>query len=247
MFRSNNPTLKEKVFRSQSQAGLAQGEMTLNGTVGKTGILLLLLIATATIGWASANPVLAIGGLLLGFGLAMVICFNPSFAPVGAPIYALLEGLAVGAISRWYNESYAKGQYTGMVPIAVMGTLFTLGVMLALYRSRVIRVTETFRMVIIGATAAIAVTYLATILLSLFGASVWNMPIYQASPIGIAFSAFVIVIAALNLCLDFNTIEAGIEARAPKYMEWYAGFGLLVTLVWLYLEILRLLSKLSRR
>lgn len=247
MFRMNNPTMQDRIFQGQAESVESSEAMTLNGTIGKTAILLALLVATAAVGWSVASPALALVGIVAGFGLALAISFKPTFAPIGAPIYALLKGLAVGAISKWYAVAYAASKYSGIVPLAVLGTLATLGVMLLLYRTRVIRVTQTFAMVVAGATIAIAITYLGTLVLGLFGANVGNLPIFGAGPIGIGFSVFVIVLAALNLALDFHVIETGVESGAPKHMEWYAGFGLLVTLVWLYLEMLRLLSKLARR
>lgn len=243
MFRTSNPTLREKVFESVSGAGV----MSLNGTLAKTGVLLLLLIATSVYGWMAQNIALLWIGFIGGMVLAVVTSFKPQWAPVTAPLYALFEGLAIGTISLYYAVSMAKTQYAGAVPLAILGTLIVLGVMLLLYVTRIIKVNQTFMGVVAGATIAIGLTYLVTIIGAMFIPGMRSMPIYQSGPIGIGFSCVVIVVAALNLAMDFKVIEDGINSRAPKFMEWYAGFGLLVTLVWLYLEILRLLSKLADR
>jgi len=235
--------MKDKVFASVS----GTGEMTLNGTLAKTGILLLLLTATSVYGWMAQNIGLLWLGFIGGLVLAVVTAFKPQWSPVTAPLYALFEGLAIGSISVYYAVAMAKTQYAGAVPLAILGTLGVLGVMLLLYVTRIIKVNQTFMAVVVGATLAIGLTYLVTIIGSMFIPGMRGLPIYQSGPIGIGFSAIVIVVAALNLALDFKTIEDGIRGKAPKFMEWYAGFGLLVTLVWLYLEILRLLSKLADR
>lgn len=243
MFRTSNPTLREKVFESVSGTGV----MTLNGTLAKTGVLLLLLIATSVYGWMAQNMALLWLGFIGGVVLAIITSFKPQWAPVTAPLYALFEGLAIGTISLYYAASMAKTEYAGAVPLAILGTLVVLGVMLLLYVTRIIKVNQTFMAVVVGATLAIGLTYLVTIIGAMFIPGMRSLPIYQSGPIGIGFSCVVIIVAALNLAMDFKVIEDGIKGRAPKFMEWYAGFGLLVTLVWLYLEILRLLSKLSSR
>ena len=245
MFRTSNPTMKEKFFtRDAAYSGPA---MTLRGTIGKSFLLFAILLVSAVAGWQMANIVVAIGTALLGLGLAVVISFKRDWSPVLAPVYAIVEGVFVGAISSWYATAFAKGPYPTIVPMAVLATLGVFGIMLALYGTRVIKVTETFKMVVIGATLAIMATYLLSWGLSLFIPAVWNMPIYGSGLIGIAFSVIVIIIAALNFALDFNLVEEGVKSGAPKYMEWFAGFALLVTLVWLYLEVLRLFSKLQSR
>ena len=243
MFRTSNPTLKDRVFESVS----GSGAMTLNGTIAKTGILLAVLTATSAYGWMAHNIALLILGLIGGIALAIATSFKPQWAPVTAVLYAMFEGLAVGTISVIYAEQMAKTQYAGAVPLAILGTLVVLAVMLVLYVTRIIKVNQTFMVVVIGATAAIGLTYLVTMLGGMFFPQMWGLAIYRSGPIGLLFSAAVIVVAALNLAIDFQTIETGIQRRAPKFMEWYAGFGLLVTLIWLYLEILRLLSKLADR
>ena len=243
MIRTSNPTLKDKIFEAASGTGV----MTLGGTLLKTGVLFLLMVATAIYGWQSASMGVMLLGAIGGLILALVTSFKPDWSPVTAPLYALFKGLAVGAISAYYSFQLAKTQYAGAVPMAIMGTLLVLGVMLALYSLRIIRVTKVFSTVVIVATACIALLYLVTF----FGSMIWpglaSMGIYGSGPIGLVFSAVVIVVAAMNLALDFQTVENGIQMKAPRYMEWYAGFGLLVTLVWIYLEILRLIAKLSNR
>lgn len=248
--RTSNPALGDKTFESLSYSPDRSGSvMTLNGTVNKTAILLALVIAAAAWTWSqtllpggdrSLTGALALLGVFGGFIVALVTTFKPAWSPVTAPIYAVLEGLFLGAISAVMNQ-----RYPGIVPQAVALTFGTLFCLLAAYRSGLIPVTDNFRLGIVAATGGIALIYLATILLGLFNVSIPF--IHDAGIIGIGFSVFVVIIAALNLVLDFDFIEQGVSRGAPKYMEWYGGFGLLVTLVWLYLEILRLLSKLSRR
>lgn len=244
MFRTSNPTMKEKFFTRD--AAYSGPTMTLRGTIGKSFLLFAILLVSAVVGWQIANPVVIIGTAILGLILAIVVSFKREWSPVLAPIYAIVEGVFVGGVSSWYTVAFAKN-YPTIVPMAVLGTLGVFGIMLTLYGTRIIKVTETFKMVVIGATLAIGVTYLISWGLSLFIPGVWNMPIYGSGLIGIAFSVIVIIIAALNFALDFNLIEEGVQSGAPKYIEWFAGFALLVTLVWLYLEVLRLLSKLQSR
>lgn len=235
VFRTGNPALSDKTFRGLPRTG--EGAMTLQGTVNKTGIGILIVAAGAVVTWNMAQPILllvlgAIGGAILAF----VTVFKKEWAPVTTPIYALLEGLVLGAISRMYDQ-----QVEGIVPIAVGLTMGTLGALLLVYTSRLIKVTENFRLGLFAATGGIALLYLVSMVLGFFGI---RIPlIHEAGPVGILFSVVVVVIAALNLVLDFDFIERGAAMGAPKYMEWYAAFGLLVTLIWLYLEILRLLAK----
>jgi len=235
VFRTGNPALSEKTF--QDVVRTAGGTMTLQGTVNKTGISLLIVMAGAIITWNMEQPILlllvgAIGGAILGF----VTVFKKDWAPITTPIYAFLEGLVLGAISRMYDQ-----QVEGIVPIAVGLTMGTLGALLLAYTSRLIKVTQNFRLGVFAATGAIALLYLVSMVLGFFGI---RIPlIHEAGPIGILFSVVVVVIASLNLVLDFDFIERGAAMGAPKYMEWYGAFGLLVTLIWLYLEILRLLAK----
>ncbi len=251
--RSGNPALKESTFLdlgSGTVVSRAGDVMTLNGTINKTAMLLVLVVLTAAFAWTQAitptgelAPAASIylwGGAIGGFVLAMVTIFKKEWAPVSAPLYALVEGFFLGAISAIYNA-----QFSGIVVQAVLLTFGTLFALLFAYRSGLIKVTEKFRLGVVAATGGILLVYLATIVLGFFGV---NIPmIHGNGMIGIGFSLFVVVIASLNLVLDFDFIETGVEKGAPKYMEWYGAFGLMVTLVWLYIEFLRLLSKLQSR
>jgi uncharacterized YccA/Bax inhibitor family protein len=229
--------------------GVGIGEaMTVQGTVNKTGLLLLCVVATAAWTWnvfmKSGNPQAVVPMLLVGGigGLifALVTIFKKTWAPVTAPINALLEGLVLGGISAMFEL-----RFPGIAIQAVSLTFGTLVVLLLAYRSGLIPVTEKFKMGVVAATGGIALFYFVSIVLGFFG--VHFTTVNGAGPIGIAFSVFVVIVAALNLVLDFDFIESGVRAGAPKYMEWYAAFGLMVTLIWLYFEILRLLSKLRSR
>ncbi|HST61464.1 MAG TPA: Bax inhibitor-1/YccA family protein [Longimicrobium sp.] len=244
--RTSNPTLNEKVF---DRAGYGSGNaMTINGTVNKVGILLFLLLIPAAWMWNQVmtawEPSQAMGPALIGgiggFVVALVTIFKKTWAPVTAPIYALLQGLFLGGISATYNIRFA-----GLPMQAVALTFGTLFVLLLAYRTGLIKATENFKLGIVAATGAIAMLYMVGWVMSFFGAGIPY--IHESGLVGIGFSLFVVAIAALNLVLDFDFIEKGSEMGAPKYMEWYAAFGLLVTLVWLYLEILRLLAKLQSR
>ena len=250
--RSGNPALNQNTFLDVSTGQLVSGAgadaMTLNGTVNKTGMMLLMLVATAAYTWSlytpenpgAVMPWLLVGGIG-GFIVALVTVFKKTWAPVTAPLYALLEGLFVGAVSAMFEASFP-----GIVMQAVMLTMGVLASLLLAYKSGLIKATENFKLGVVAATGGIALLYLVNIGMRLFGLDGIGF-IHEASWMGIAFSAFVVVIAALNLVLDFDFIESGVEAGAPKYMEWYGAFGLVVTLVWLYLEILRLLAKLNSR
>jgi uncharacterized YccA/Bax inhibitor family protein len=273
---SSNPALSDKVFErvgpAASQPGWgapttpippsddptspwrpSTGTMTVNGSITATGVLLVLLCAGATVGWmqtevarsavggAVANPP---GWILATFfgaiAISFVAAFKPLWARVIGPIYALAMGTALGAISKVYNT-----EFEGIVVNAIGATIAVLAVMLFLHATRIVKVTERFRTVVMTATLAIAVVYGINLLLSFFDAQVPF--IHDTGPLGIGISLVTTVVAALNLSLDFDFIERGTRARAPKAMEWYAGFALLTTLVWLYLELLRLLAKLQSR
>jgi uncharacterized YccA/Bax inhibitor family protein len=245
ILRTSNPALNEKAFKGQVALGEA---MTLQGTVNKTGLLLLCVVATAAWTWGlshSNTPTAAvpwmIGGLLGGFIVALVTIFKQSWAPLTAPIYALLEGLALGGISAMFEKSYP-----GVAMQAVGLTFGTLFVMLLAYKSGIVRATQRFKIGVIAATGGIAILYLVEMVLGGFF-HIQVPAINGSGPWGIAFSLFVVIIAALNLVLDFDLIETGVQMGAPKYMEWYGAFGLMVTLIWLYLEMLRLLAKARRR
>ncbi|MHB1920709.1 MAG: Bax inhibitor-1/YccA family protein [Chitinophagaceae bacterium] len=246
-FKSGNPTLGKKAF----QATLAQGEeaMTFSGTINKFMFMFFMLMCSAVFTWhlysihADVTPYIW-GGMIGGFVLALVIMFKKEWSPYLAPAYGLMEGLFLGAISAVFNDMFKVS-----APFIIMqAVLLTFGVviaMLVLYKTRIIKVTNKFRMIVVGATAGIAVFYFLTIILGFFHV---NIPfVYQGSTLGIIFSLVVVAIAALNLVLDFDMIDSSAEAGLPKYMEWYGAFGLMVTIVWLYLEILRLLAKLNSR
>jgi len=246
--RTSNPALTKDVFTQTIDAASATESMTIGGTVNKTAFLLLLLILSAGYIWmqfvgVEEPPSLApwiLGGTLGGLIVALIIIFAKRTAPWLSPVYAILEGLALGAIS-----TLMESRFPGIVLQAVALTFATLLILLATYKSGLIKVTENFKLGVVSATGAIALIYVATFVLGFFGI---NIPyIHGSGVIGIIFSVVVVVIAALNLVLDFDFIETGAERGAPKYMEWYAAFGLIVTLVWLYLEILRLLSKIRGR
>ena len=241
--RSGNPTLNAKTFSGFDLT--TGGTMTIMGTVNKTAFSLLLLMTTALFTWnmpvgdSRANG-LMIFGMIGGFILALITVFKHQWAKFTVPTYALMQGLALGGISKYFES-----MYPGIVNQAVMLTFGTLGALLLAYRSGIIKATENFKLGIIAATGGIAFVYMISWVLSWFSISV--PVIHSNSNMGILFSIGVVIIAALNLVLDFDFIEEGSEKGAPKYMEWYGAFGLLVTLIWLYLEILRLLAKLSSR
>jgi len=250
--RSGNPALKDSTFLDLGSGTVvsraADGAMTLNGTVGKTAILLVLAVMTAAFAWSKVEVtpdgmtggLYVWGGLIGGFILAMVTIFKKEWAPVTAPMYALVEGLFLGGISAVF-----EARYPGIAFQAVLLTFGTLFALLMAYRSGLIKATENFKMGVVAATGGIALVYLATIVLGFFGVEI--PMIHGNGIVGIGFSLFVVAIAALNLVLDFDFIETGVERGAPKYMEWYGAFGLMITLVWLYIEFLRLLSKLQSR
>ena len=220
-------------------------QMTLGGTVNKTALSLFILLIAASYIWnrGAADPALPLwvmGGVVGGLIVAVATAFKKTWAPITTPLYAALEGLALGGISVIF-----EAQYPGIVSQAVFLTFGTLAALLLAYRSGLVKATENFKLGIFAATGGIALLYLASFVLGFFGMSV--PLIHSSGTWGIVFSMFVVVIAALNLVLDFDFIETGVERGAPKYMEWYGAFGLLVTLVWLYLEILRLLAKMQSR
>jgi uncharacterized YccA/Bax inhibitor family protein len=246
LMKTSNPALNSQVFQSEH---MAFGEtMTLDGTVNKTGILLVCAGASATWAWhvfmqnrsaASVLPLMWIG-LIGGLIFAMITIFKKTWAPVTAPVYSVLEGLALGSIS-----AVLEVRYPGIAMQSVGLTFGTLLVLLVAYRSGLIPVTQKFRLGIVAATGAIMLLYIAEMILGFFG--VHFSSINGNGMIGIGFSVVVVTIAALNLVLDFDFIESGVRAQAPKYMEWYGAFGLMVTLVWLYIEILNLLAKVRSR
>ena len=237
--RSGNPVLSKSTF---SNSGSISEKMTINGTVNKTAISLLLLVGTGYLTFTTINPGLLIGCGIGGFIVAIITVFKKEWAPITVPIYAILEGGLLGGVSFMYNSLY-----DGIVTNAIFLTVGILLSLLTAYRSGYIKATENFKLGVFAATGGIAIVYLINFIMGFFGSSMGVMQINNASPMSIGFSAIVVIIAALNLVLDFDFIEEGAEKGAPKYMEWYGAFGLLVTLIWLYLEILRLLAKLNSR
>jgi len=241
---SSNPTLNPSVFNSN---GVAAGvPMTVQGAVNKTILFVMMVCVSSLYTWreAVANPGSAMpwvmGGCLVGLIMAVVTSFKPQWAAITGSIYAIAEGLALGGISAYY-----EARFHGIVLQAVLLTIGTLLAMLGLYTTRIVQPTAKFQMGVMAATGGICLVYLVTIILGFFHIQVPF--IHSNGMVGIGFSLFVVIIAALNLIMDFGMIEYGAANRAPKYMEWYSAFGLLVTLVWLYLEILRLLAKISSR
>lgn len=266
----SNPMMSEKAVNEAARAGWAAPDpttrntpitdgpisgwqsgrtMTVGGTASATGVLLVLLLGSAVAGWAMTEatpgseakfPALAIGGVLVGFVCAIVLHFKPTFAKVLGPIYAIAEGFFLGAISKVYDDAY-----DGIVVQAVGATLAVFAVMLFLYKAKIIKVTERFRRIVIMASLGLMAFYLVSFGINMFGG---NVPfINDATPMGILFSVLAAGLAAMMLAVDFDMIDRGVAAGWPKGMEWYCAFGLLATLVWLYLEILRLLAKLNRR
>ncbi|HEX4039785.1 MAG TPA: Bax inhibitor-1/YccA family protein [Acidobacteriaceae bacterium] len=246
LMRTANPALNDKVFRGFP--GALGETMTLEGTVNKTGILLLCTVATAAWTWHLAmNPatlpldsLLLIVGVIGGLIFALVTVFRKEWSPATAPAYALLEGLVLGGISAMLNV-----RYPGIAIESVCLTFGTLFVLLLAYKSGMIRVTQKFRLGVVAATGAIFLFYIAEMVLGFFG--VHFAAINGNGALGIGVSVVIVIVASLNLVLDFDFIESGVAAGAPKYMEWYGAFGLMVTLIWLYLEILRLMAKLRSR
>jgi uncharacterized YccA/Bax inhibitor family protein len=246
--RTANPALNSKTFQEYSSRAGVVDSMTIQGTVNKSAILLCFLLLSAGWTWnmfyTSGNPAAVmpwmIGGAIGGLVVALITVFKKTAAPITAPIYALLEGLFIGGFS-----SIFEAQYPGIVIQAVGLTFGTLFALLFAYKSGLIKATENFRLGVVAATGSVMLIYVASIVLGFFGIRVPF--IHDSGPLGILFSLVVVVIAALNLVLDFDFIEHGAEHGAPKFMEWYAAFGLMVTLVWLYIEMLRLLAKLRSR
>lgn len=248
---SNNPFFKTKSFKenevvTHDAVVIDRNEaMTVSGTMNKSFLMLILLIASAAVTWSMTysgqNPMIfTIGGAIVGFILVLVATFKPHLSGYLAPGYAIFEGLFIGGISAIFEV-----MYPGIVIQAVSCTFVTFIVCFGLYKYEIVKVTEKFKSVVLAATLAIATYYLVSWLLTLFTSF---QPVhYGNSWMSIGISAFVIVIAALNLFLDFDQIEKGVQAKMPKYMEWYGAMGLMITLVWLYIEFLRLLSKLNKK
>lgn len=250
--KSGNPTLTENIFDT-TPLDRQQGIMTARGAMNKFGFLFLMVIAGAGFTWhlyyqgkgETMMPLMMLG-VFGGLITAIVITFKRSWAPFLAPLYGLLEGLFLGAISAIMNEAF-KAKYPGLVVQAVGLTLGVAVAMFLLYNSGIIKVTQRFRSVLFTATIGIGIFYLVTMVVRMFGVQMDFMMMGNGSLLGIGISLFVVVIAALNLIMDFDMIEQGAAMGAPKYMEWYCAFGLMVTIVWLYVEMLKLLSRFSRR
>lgn len=250
IFKSGNPTLTQKMFdKSANIEASMQGTMTVRGAINKFGFLLLMVIAGAAYNWhmfQEGKPdtmnTLMIVGIIGGLISAIAIIMKPNWAGYLAPIYGLLEGLFIGGISAILNAAFAE-KYPGLIMQAVGLTFGVALAMFLLYNFRVIKATEKFRSAIMMATLGIGLFYLLTMVLRLFGVNVGFMN--DGSMLSIGISLFIVAIASLNLILDFDMIEQGAERGAPKFMEWFGAFGLMVTLVWLYLEILRLLSNIA--
>jgi uncharacterized YccA/Bax inhibitor family protein len=219
------------------------GLMTMEGTVTATGALLAIIIVMGGIGWvttdAAVSSIAMLGAILGSFVIGMVMRFKPKLSPFLAPLYAVIMGYALGVISRFYNA-----RFDGIVFQAIGATLAVFAVMLALYKTRIIKVTDKMRRVVTAATGGLMLFYLLSIVLNLFGVT---PPFSGSNTLGILFSVLASGLAAWNLALDFDTAERGVASGAPKYMEWYCAFGITSTIVWLYLELLRLLSKLNQR
>jgi len=244
MLRSGNPALRGDIFRLARVTDSSE-VMTVSGTVNKAFFMIVLLLFSASFVWRQAclpagRPVAAapflFPSIVVGFVLALVTIFKKEYSSITAPIYALVQGVVLGAIS-----SFFEARYPGIVIQAVGLTISTLLCLLLAYKSGLIKATENFKLGVVSATGGIAILYLASIVMGFFGFNIGF--IHSSGPMGIGFSVFVVIIAALNLVLDFDFIKKGAELNAPKYMEWYGAFALMVTLIWLYLEILRLLSK----
>ncbi|HET6557979.1 MAG TPA: Bax inhibitor-1/YccA family protein [Prolixibacteraceae bacterium] len=252
--KSSNPVFAKDIF-NQSATRTSDEVMTVNGTINKTGLMLLIVVFAATFTWrkffGAFDPAFPgampagiagwmIGGAIGGLITALITVFSPRRAALTAPIYAVFQGLFLGAMSAMF-----EAKFPGLVMRAISLTFGVFAVMLMLYRSGTIRATEKFRTIIFAATGGIALVYLGSFIAGLFGVNVSFL--HGNSLLSIGISLFIVVVAALNFILDFDMIDRGAAAHAPKYMEWYGAFGLMVTLIWLYMEMLRLLSKLSSR
>ena len=240
-YRTGNPVLTTNAFNIQSDY---TDKMTIGGTVNKTFLSLLILVGSAYYSWTNIGiaNILVLPSIVISFIVAIITIRNKHWSPTTVPIYAVLQGIFLGVISNMFNS-----MYEGIVITAVSYTLCILFALLSIYRLGLIKATENFKLGIAAATGGIALLYIINLVMSFFGSGIPLMDINNASMMSIGFSVFVIIIAALSLVVDFDFIEEGAEKGAPKYMEWFGAFGLMVTLVWLYLEILKLLAKLNSR
>ena len=248
LFKSGNPAINEKTFNNLTLTG-AEEQMTISGAMKKFGLLLVMLVGAASFTWSEffkhgdVRPWM-IGGAIGGFVLAIIIIFKQTWAPYLALGYALCEGLFLGGISAVAEAAFGQ-KYPGLVMQAVLLTFGVAAGMFALYYFRIIRVTETFKKVLFAAMCAILLFYIVALVLNLCGVPFYYL--HDSSPLAIVINLAVIVIAALRLMVDFDLIEEGAAQGAPKYFEWYGAFGLMVTMIWLYMNILRLLMRLASR
>ena len=253
-FESSNPTLSDKVFnKNRSQYVDIDNVMTVRGTMNKFGFLMLMVLGAAAYTWqlfSQNNPSLMTTlmwvGVIGGLAVGVTMSFKPQWSNFLAPVYAILEGFFVGALSVVLNEAFAE-KFPGLIMSAVGLTIAVAIAMFLLYNFRIIQPTQRFKSIIFSATLGIGIFYLISIALGFFGVNMPFMNFGDGSLLGIGISLFIVAIAALNLILDFERIEVGADNGAPKYMEWYSAFGLLVTIIWLYIEILRLLSRFSSK
>ena len=243
-YRTSNPALNSNTFKNpvDNNSLFLDKTMTIQGTVDKTAIALVLLIISAYYTFSSGMESMIYIGFIGGFVTALITIFKKEWSPFTVPIYAVLEGLALGSISYIYNL-----QYDGIVLQAISITVLVLFSLLFAYRSKIIKPTENFKLGLFAATGGIFLLYLISFIMSFFGSGISLLSPNNSSMLSIGLSFGIVIIAALNLVIDFDFIEEGSEKGVPKYMEWYGAFGLLVTLIWLYLEILRLLAKLRSR
>ena len=240
-YRTKNPALNSKTFKD-TLSTKTSSPMTIQGTVDKTAIALSILLIAGYFGYTAFSPILIITGCLGGSIVAMITIFNQHWAPYTVPIYCVLEGLCLGAISFVFESLY-----DGIVLQAISLTVCILFSLLFAYRAKIIKATENFKLGVFAATCGIALLYIIDLVMRFFGTGISLIDVGNTSISSILFSLFVVVIASLNLVIDFDFIEEGSEKGAPKYMEWYGAFGLLVTLIWLYLELLRMIAKMRGR
>ena len=244
-YRTSNPALNSNTFSDQinnNSSLLLDTTMTIKGTVDKTAISLVLLIASAYYTFSPNMESMILFGSIGGLILAILTIFKKDWAPYTVPLYAILEGLALGSISYFYST-----QYEGIVLQAISLTVLILFSLLFAYRTKIIKPTENFKLGVFAATGGIVLLYFINFIMGFFGTGISLLSPQNSSMMSIGISLAIIVVASLNLVIDFDFIEEGVEKGAPKYMEWYGAFGLLVTLIWLYLEILRMLAKLRSR
>ena len=243
-YRTSNPTLNSNTFKNvvKKDSLHLDNTMTIRGTVDKTALALCLLVISGYYSFSQANSTLMMTGMGMGLVLLLTTIFKKSWSPYTVPLYSISQGFVVGGISYFYNS-----QYEGIVLQAVLLTILVLFSMLFAYRSKIIKPTENFKLAVFSAIMAILLLYVIGFFMGLFGTGLSILDPRNSSIASIGFSVFVVAIGAFSLVIDFDFIEEGAEKGAPKYMEWYGAFGLLVTLIWLYVEILRLIAKLRNR